>query len=231
MSGGAAIPAAAPISAWRMYRALVGVGLVCGMLIVTVYEATAPIILENKIAARERAVLDVLPGAVRSRTFAMADDGSVSPASAAAVGARLVFAGYDAAGALVGLAIEAQKMGYQDVVRIVYGYAPDRQVVVGIRVLDSRETPGLGDRVETDPVYQANFAALDVAVDAAGVALAHPIEVVKPGAKTADWQIDTITGATITSKAVGAMIAESAAWWIPRLRARLADFRLAEEDR
>jgi electron transport complex protein RnfG len=155
----------------------------------------------------------------------MADDGSVAPASAEAEGGRLVFAGYDAAGALVGIAVEAQKMGYQDVVRLVYGYAPERQVIVGIRVLDSRETPGLGDRVETDPVYQANFAALDVAVDASGTALRNPVQTVKPGQKTAAWQIDTITGATITSKAVAEMIAESAAQWVPALRRQLATFQ------
>ena len=70
----AATPPFAPMSAWQMYRTLVGVGLVCGVLIVSVFESTAPIIRANKIAARERAILDVLPGATTSRTFAMSDD-------------------------------------------------------------------------------------------------------------------------------------------------------------
>ena len=62
--------------------------------------------------------------------------------------ANLVFAGYDDNDQLVGLAIEAQAMGYQDVIRLIYGYSFEAQAIIGIRVLESRETPGLGDRIE-----------------------------------------------------------------------------------
>ena len=48
---------------FKMYRAVVGVGLVCGLAIVTVFEVTRPIIARNKIEARQRAILHVLPGA------------------------------------------------------------------------------------------------------------------------------------------------------------------------
>ena len=43
---------------------------------------------------------------------------------------------------------------------------------------------------------RANFEALDVALSADGQSLAHPVEAVKSGAKTAPWQVDGITGAT-----------------------------------
>lgn len=211
-------------SPWKMYRALVGIGLCCGLLIVSVYQFTAPIILANQIAAREKAVLQVLPGAVESRTFAMSEDGVASPAAADSESNWLVFAGFDGAGALVGLAVEASGMGYQDKVRILYGFAPDRQAVIGFKVLESKETPGLGDRVETDPQYQANFEALDVSLDESGEALAHLIEPVKPGQKTDPWQIDTISGATITSKAVAVMLSGSTEWWIPKLVKNLDRF-------
>ena len=52
MSGRAetASPAASP-GVWHMYRAMVGVGLVCGLLIVVVFELTRPVIDRNKAEA------------------------------------------------------------------------------------------------------------------------------------------------------------------------------------
>ena len=98
------------------------------------------------------------------------------------------------------------------------------EAIIGIRVLESRETPGLGDRIETDLQFQKNFEKLDVRLNDAADALAHPIEFVKPGQKTADWQIDGISGATISSQATAEMLRLSADWWIPRVQARRQDF-------
>jgi electron transport complex protein RnfG len=124
----------------------------------------------------------------------------------------------------VGLAIEAQGMGYQDVVRMLYGYSFETETILGIRVLESRETPGLGDRIETDPAFLKNFGTLDVSLTSDGTAVAHPIEFVKPGEKTSAWQIDGITGATITSRATATMLRESSIYWIPKVRAKQATF-------
>lgn len=151
---------------WPMYRTLVSVGLVCGLLIVSAYELTRPIIQRNKIAARQAAVLQVLPGAHASRTFRVDEAGAVTPVPPESEGEGLVFAGFDAQRRLVGLAIEAQGMGYQDVVRVLYGYSFEQQAVIGFRVLESRDTPGLGDRVETDPAFLRNFECLDVSLGA-----------------------------------------------------------------
>ncbi|MBT8494565.1 MAG: FMN-binding protein [Deltaproteobacteria bacterium] len=213
--------------AWVMYRALVGVAIVCSLLIVTVYELTAPVIAANKAEALERAIFDVVPGAESSKSFTVTDSG-FEPKTDSAAG-PVVHAGFDGSGKLVGLAIEAQGMGYQDVVRILYGYSPREQAVIGLVVLESRETPGLGDKVETDPTYRKNFERLDVSVNADGSALAHPIEAVKPGKKQSPWQIDTITGATITSKAIADMIRDSSAEMIPHIRKHQAALTGATE--
>ena len=37
-------------------------------------------------------------------------------------------------------------MGYQDVIVVFYGYSSADDAVIGIRVLESKETPGLGDQ-------------------------------------------------------------------------------------
>ncbi|MBK8977399.1 MAG: FMN-binding protein [Planctomycetes bacterium] len=219
--------AATPVT--QMFGTLVGVGLVCGFLIVTAFQATAPIILQNRIEARARAVLQVVPGAVESHPFRFvsAPEPHFEAAPADASDGELVFAAFAGDGALVGVAIPAEAMGYQDVVRILFGYAPGEQRVVGLQVLESRETPGLGDRVEKDPAFVGNFAALDVTLADGGEALVHPIEIVKPDptrSKT-PWQIDTISGATITSSTVARMVRDMAALWVPRIAARLEDFR------
>jgi electron transport complex protein RnfG len=201
--------------AWPLYRALVGVGVVCGLLIVSAFVLTFPLIARNEAQALQQAVFQVLPGAVAKTTFALGADGRFRLAQDGDTPQQLVHAGYAADGALVGVAIEAQGMGYQDVIRILYGYAPQRQAIVGMRVLASKETPGLGDKIEKDPAFVANFTALDVSLGADGQSLAQPIAAVKQGTKTAPFQIDGITGATISSVAVAAILRQSSAQWVP----------------
>ena len=209
---------------WRMYRAVVGVGVGCALVIVVVYETTRPFIERNRTELRRQAVMDVLPGATNSTAFRETEEGRFEPALADEETDKLVFAGFDEDGALVGLAIEAQGMGYQDTIRLLYGYSFELEAVIGIRVLESRETPGLGDRIETDAEFLRNFEKLDVRLSEDGAALAHPIEFVKPGTKSQAWQIDGISGATISSQAAAEMLRDSTAWWIVRIRDRKSDF-------
>jgi electron transport complex protein RnfG len=207
-------------AAWPMYRALVGIGMLCGLLIAIAYQGTRPTIEANRAAFLERAVFTVLDGATRRVTLALID-GTRFEASDAAVGDR-VHAGFGDDGRLIGVAIEASGMGYADTISLLYGYAPSSETIVGLQVLTSKETPGLGDKIEKDPRFVANFSALDVRRDPSGTALMHRIETVKQGEKTHDWQIDGITGATISSKAIGDILASSTARWIP-LIARQSD--------
>ena len=215
---------------WPLYRALVGVGLVCGLLIVSVFVLTGPVIARNEAAALQQAVFKVLPGAVARASFALGPDGNFHPAADGDAPQRTVHAGYDGQGQLVGVAIEAQGMGYQDTIRLLYGYAPQSQAIVGMQVLSSKETPGLGDKIEKDPVFLANFRALDVSLAADGESLQRAIEAVKSGGKTLPSQIDGITGATISSLAIASILRQSSAQWVPvvyRLQAELEDGRKA----
>jgi electron transport complex protein RnfG len=211
-----------------MVRAMAGIGALCGLLIVGVHVATGPRIERNRAEALQRAVFEVLPAARASRAFRRTPAGGFAPASPGAHGADLVHAAYDETGRLVGFAVQASGMGYQDVIRLLYGYDVEREAIVGVRVLESRETPGLGDRIETDPAFLANFERLDVTLTADGAALAHPVEAVKRGAKQHPWEVDGITGATVSSVAVARILRDSASVWVPALRRRLDDFRREE---
>jgi electron transport complex protein RnfG len=214
-------------SAWKMIRAMVGIGLLCGLFIVTVYQTTLPAIERNKAEALQRAIFQVLPDARSSATFRL-DDDRFTVLGGEDKGGRLVHAGYDDQDRLVGLALEARGMGYQDVITVIYGYSFAADAIVGIRVLASKETPGLGDRIETDEDFLKNFEKLDVTLGGDQSAPANPIVAVKHGKKEQPWQVDGITGATISSVAIADMLRDSTTFWIPRIRARLDDFRQGE---
>ena len=218
----------APTSTWQMYRAMVGVGVCCGLLIVTVYQVTLPVIEKNKAEALQAAIFEVLPGATTSATYRLEEPNGFQLSDAKAVGEQRVYAGYDADRNLVGLAVEAHGMGYQDVIRLIYGYSFDENAIVGIRVLESKETPGLGDKIETDPDFLENFRRLDVSLSEDQEALAHAIVPVKHGEKTNPWEVDGITGATISSKAVASILDRSAQYWVPRIEPKRADFERQE---
>ena len=211
-----------------MYRAMVGVGLMCGVLIVSVFQWTRPIIERKQAEALQRAIFHVLPQARSSATFRLNGERfEIDPGPGQSAGDQLVYAGYDEEQELVGVAIEAQGMGYQDVIRVLYGYSFAEDAIIGIRVLDSKETPGLGTRIETDPQFLENFVRLDVSLNADGSALQNAIEAVKNGKKEHAWQVDGITGATVSSVALANLLNRSAAIWIPRIRRSLNDLREA----
>jgi len=109
---------------------------------------------------------------------------------------------------------------------VLLSYDPERQSIVGSKVLQSSETPGFGDKLATDPEFLKNMEALDVRLNADGSALANPVVTVKHGTKTEPWQIDAITGATISSKAMGKAVNSAAQRAVPAIRRDLA--KLAE---
>ena len=222
------IPVPAKPSVWHMYRAMVGVGLLCGLLIVSVYQLTKPRIDRNKAEALQRAIFHVLPEARSSTTFRLGEGENFEILQGEGAGGRLVHAGYDESERLIGFALEAQGMGYADVIRILYGYSFAEDAVVGIRVLETKETPGLGDKIETDPEFLQNFERLDASLTEDLSAILHPVEMVKHGNKEHPWQVDAITGATISSRAIADMLSKSTSFWIPVIRRNMEDFRKAE---
>lgn len=213
-------------SAWSMYRAIVGIAALCALLIVTVYQATAARIQENRQRFLEFAISQVLPEVQSTLTVALSADGRLEKTAGEA--ARPVFLGYDANGELVGAVVTAEGMGYQDNISVLYAYSFDLDAIVGFKVLESKETPGLGDRIEKEAHFLANFEKLDATLTAGGDALLHPIATVKQGEKTEPWQIDGITGATITSEAIGKILNDSANTWAPVLERAFRDFADSE---
>ncbi|MCU7919130.1 MAG: FMN-binding protein [Candidatus Thiodiazotropha sp. (ex Epidulcina cf. delphinae)] len=200
-----------------MIRTLMGIAMLSGFLVVLTYQLTKPIIEENQRRAIEAAVFQVIPGAVARQDFLIDDSGVVAVTPEGPSDGILIYAGYDNDGRLKGIAAKAAAQGYADMIHLLYGYDPACQCIRGIKVLKLAETPGLGDKIITDSDFVANFDALDATLSGDGKALAHDIVTVKHGTKQHAWEIDAISGATISSKAVGKALHQSANGILPKL--------------
>ncbi len=188
-------PAPPAVSPLRLVATLGISGALAGLLLVSVHRVTEPVIAAHKQRVLEDAVLEVLAGPTSYRTLYLVD-GAFTPDLPAGADPRTldtVYAGLGDDGArLDGFAIPASKPGFQDKVSLLFGWEPKDGTVRAIRVLESRETPGLGDRIEKDPAFAAGF-----------VGRTTPLVGVKAGRGTgAPSEVDMITGATISSRTV-----------------------------
>lgn len=208
-------PEATP--ATSLLKTLGLVSTVCGLIVVGAYQGTYAAAAANRRLALERTVFKVVPAA-KSMTEWQATPQDIRPAGGETVaGAVKFYAAYDAEGILAGIAVEGAAKGYADTVRILYGYSPSCQCITGFGLVASKETPGIGDRIASDKAFLANFTALDVRLDAESSALANEVKTVKHGTKVHPWEIDAIAGATVTSRAVGKAINDSAQKLLPKL--------------
>ena len=191
------------VNSLRLVLTLAVAGLLSGIAIIGIYESTLPTITANKARELREAVFKVLPGVTQMQALVYRDDELVvvpKPEKDEPV----VYGGYDAQNQFVGYAVPAAGPGFQDTIAILYGYKPGEGLVVGMEVLESRETPGLGDKIYKDMDFVNEFKTLNIEPE---------IVAVKKGTKTAPNQIDATTGATISSKAIARIINEAHTAW------------------
>ncbi len=205
---------------FKMLRTLGLVATISGLLVVMSFRLTLPIIEQNKREAIERALFRLVPDAVSRRDF-IASDNTIQSAAEGLDGEKL-YAGYGQDGKLKGIALEAAAPGYQDVIRILYAYDPYCQCIRGFEVLKMAETPGIGDKIIKDPTFLNNFEALQARPNADGSGLEQAIVPVKNGTKTQPWEIDAISGATISSNAIARMLNDKSQLMSPLIQRNLA---------
>ncbi len=204
-------------SSGRMIRTLALVTTVCGALIVAAWQLSLPAIEANKKLVLERGVKSLIPNASDIVEYDADSSGVRRAHGDPAANAVRFYAAYDNNGQLQAIAAEGAARGYADVVRVLYGYRPSCECIFGIKVVQMRETPGIGDKVITDANFVANFNELDVRLSDDMKTLANAVRTVKHGSKRYGWDIDAIAGATITSKAVGRGINDSVQKLLPLL--------------
>ena len=178
------------VSPLRLVGTLATAGAVAGFALVFVYGATQPRIQRNKAEALKRAIHEVLHDPARYETVHEGE----------------VYLGFDEKGRKVGYAIVAAEPGFQDTVKVIFGYDAAKRKLLGMRVIESKETPGLGDKIEKDVEFVKQFEGPDV-----------PLAGVRAGTKAAPNEIDMITGATISCRAVIRIINNALERWGPLL--------------
>jgi len=184
-------------SSLRMVATLGAAGALAGLLIVGVFTVTLPPIEAHKAEVLRLAISEVLNSPARYETLYATPQGIFeSPPPA---GAEKIYIGLDANSVKTGVAIKAAAAGFQDVITLIYGFDPATGRLLGIKVLESRETPGLGDKIEKDQAFLAQFEQS-----------VPPLVAVKR-ATGAPGEIDAISGATISSRAIVRIINRSLA--------------------
>lgn len=209
MSAALNAPVPPQIKSARLIATMAAAGAVAGFLIIVVFQATLPAILANRAARLDAALSSVVPGMERYDTLYLVDGTLTStlPAGVDAKKIEKIYAAFDGSGRGVGFAIPASEPGFQDAIDILFGFDPARPGTLGLVVLGTKETPGLGDKILSEG-FRDQFEDAKT-----------PISGVKAGASQKPEDVDMITGATISSRTVIRAINKAVAKWSPLIAA------------
>jgi electron transport complex protein RnfG len=163
---------------------------VVGAILAFANQAFAPKIAANILAEEKRGIFAVLPGISDYTTI----EKEMTVGNKKEV--VKIFKGVDQAGNVLGYAFVAAGPGFQGTIKMMVGLNVNKVALMNMEVLDQTETPGLGNKI-VDEKFRAQFRNL---------AIEPRIEYLKNKKPEKPNQIQAITGATISSKAVVAAI-------------------------
>ncbi|MEA3488897.1 MAG: RnfABCDGE type electron transport complex subunit G [Candidatus Omnitrophota bacterium] len=166
----------------KMIVALTAVSVVSGVSLVLVYNYSMPKIKVNIEREKNSAIKNIFPGAVKIEK----------------TGKEEIFRVTDKTGKLLGYAFIAKGNGYQGEIKLIVGVDPEIAKMQGMEVIESQETPGLGAEIAGEK-FREQFQ---------GLSITHDVEYIKNRKPQQPYQIEAITGATISSRAVVNIINE-----------------------
>ncbi|KPU43836.1 electron transport complex subunit RnfG [Oxobacter pfennigii] len=154
---------------------------IAGICLGAAYEVTKEPIAQQAIIEKNNAMKEILPDADDFKDLAVQinEDSMIKEVSEAYKGSGII-----------GYTFTVTPKGFGGLINVMVGISSEGKVS-GIKVMSHSETPGLGANA-ANPKFSDQFK--DKPID-------KPLEVMKTGAVTEN-QVDAITGATITSKAV-----------------------------
>ncbi|MBL7157745.1 MAG: FMN-binding protein [Candidatus Omnitrophica bacterium] len=168
----------------KMISVLTIVGLVSGAALVFMYKYAKPLIIVNQKNEMKQAIFKIFPKAKKYRKETIKDE--------------TIFKVNDKDGKFLGYAFLAEGYGYQGTIKMMVGIKKDLETLVGIEILESQETPGLGQEI-TEEQFKSQFK---------GLKTSPPIIYVKNKKPTKPNEIEAITGATISSRSVVGILNE-----------------------
>lgn len=201
----------AQVPSWRLLATLGGAGALAGLLIVLAYSWTLPSIESHRAEVLRSAIAEVLQQPARADTLFLYDGALVAtlPAAVSSKSLERVYRGYAADGRSVGYAISTTEAGFADQIGVIFGYDPAAKKLLGMKIVSTKETPGLGDKIEKPP-FTGQFSGKIA-----------PLVGVKGSAPAGDASaVVMVTGATISSRTVIKAINTAVARWQPLLDAQ-----------
>jgi electron transport complex protein RnfG len=168
----------------RMILVLTLVGLISGGFLAGVSKLTKEKIALNIQKEIEEAITQVIPGTTQNQKLYEEED-------------LVIYKGENEAGQTSGYAVQATGIGFQDKITLLFGINPSRTEIVGLTVIDQKETPGLGAKITDREMFLRFWKNRDIS---------QPLTLRNPPADSmqdlAPSEINTITGATISSTKV-----------------------------
>lgn len=167
----------------QMVIVLTSVGIISGALLISVNLLTQDRIAYNKQKEIEEAVIRVIPGTKDSQKIY--EEKSFT-----------VYQGKDDRGQALGVAILTAAGGFQDKILYVFGLNTELNRINSLYVLEQKETPGLGAKITNEEAFLQFWEGKDCG---------QPLRLRKPPVekeKLAPSEVNTITGATVSSRAV-----------------------------
>jgi len=199
------------VRSWKLLAMMTGGGAIAGLLIVSAYTLNLPRIERHQGEVMQMAITEVLESPATYDTLYLHNGALVKdlPAGTDTKKLEKVYLGHDAAGKRVGFAVSAAENGFQDLVMLMFGYDASAHKLIAMKVIGNKETPGLGNKIETDSSFVNGFAN----------AVAPINGVKKDRGKSTPSDVVMITGATISSRAVIRIIDNAIARWQPLMDA------------
>lgn len=168
----------------RMILVLTLIGLISGGFLAGVAALTKEKIALNMQAEIEEAIDEVVDGASVDEVL-FEEEGFV------------IYRELDEDRNLVGFAVQASGVGFQDKITLMFGLDDSLEKITGLTIIDQKETPGLGAKIEDWETFLQFWENRN----ATGL-----LTLRKPPVKTIgellQTEINTITAATISSKKV-----------------------------
>ena len=177
---------------WKSGVTLAVIAAICTSLVAITWQLTAERIEANKKEWLERSLQPALAGLFFDSSVTESMLMIPPPHELPGSGTAIIYRVYAGEKPVAALFVVSARDGYAGPIRLLIGIAMDG-TVTGVRVLEHRETPGLGDRIET--------TKSDWVLQFDGHSLLDP-EPARWALKGDGGDFDQLTGASVTPRAI-----------------------------